>query len=144
MDRVENLLFHSFTLCSFAQNCTLLFRSKSLFLKSHWEQFALYKRATVSELFSSLLTKEQLWAVIRSFTHKKRAIRLINQWAKSQPWFMNTSTPPLSLLFSSSQAVVVSHTIRKLLIPKYWGTTILYISQLKLAPRDWAQKPATL
>ena len=80
---------------------------RSLFFKEQREWFALvalYKRVTVSELLLSLFTKEQPWAVCSrcslqksggsdspeslffSFAHKKRAIRLKNQRANSQPW----------------------------------------------------------
>ena len=58
--RVGNSLFRSFALSLIR---SLLFRSKSLILKSVREQFALvalWKRATMSESLSSLFTKEQI------------------------------------------------------------------------------------
>ena len=72
--------------------------------KSDRERFApvaLYKRATMSDSFRSLMTKDQPWAIhsglswqksngseslFCSFAHKKRANRSKNRWSNFQPW----------------------------------------------------------
>ena len=51
---------------------------------------ALYKRATVSNLLPVMGGIHSFPQVNQSFAHKKRAIRLKNRWANSQPWiFVN-------------------------------------------------------
>ena len=73
----------------------------SLFFKDQRDRFAnanFLKRATVSKSNPSIFKQEPLRSesVFRSFDHKKRAIRLKNQRAKSQPWFKHETNSKLS------------------------------------------------
>ena len=88
----------SFALCSFAQN-RLLFRSKSLLLKSDCDPFplvALWQRATVSESLLLLFTKERLWANRSFFFFLKSndsGLLVIRANRSKKKWFVFHSFP---------------------------------------------------